>query len=438
MPTLCGLAAKGVRFAAHRAVFPTETRVNSASLATGSYPQIHGIVANKFLDRPSDLWINTGDAASLARLEATAGRCVLAPTLAERVRAAGMSCGVVGSGSPGSTLLQDPCDQDLLANVRGFVRPQSREGALRRDYGAVPPAATPAQQWNDQACEIFAREVVRGGYDLGIAWLCDPDFTQHKCGLGAPESMDAIAQQDARLAMLIGELPPATTVLVASDHGFSTVAAPLGPNAIAKQLGVPDDRLQLASSGIYLADPKGDLETVVDRLLRQPWIGPVFVHGSAGSQYGDIAGTFSLGAVGIDYPTRSPDIVFSRRWNQDSNEHGVPGFVFGAAGLATHGSMSPFDRRCVLVAAGPAIKKGMVSDLPSAAVDIAPTLLSLLGVAAPSLDGRVLVEALATGPDADALQVDLETHRIDTFNGRTQAMVTARVAGSSYLNDFEL
>jgi len=46
-PTLFRLRAEGVDFTDSHAVFPTVTRVNAASLATGTQPGTHGILGNQ-------------------------------------------------------------------------------------------------------------------------------------------------------------------------------------------------------------------------------------------------------------------------------------------------------------------------------------------------------------------------------------------------------
>jgi arylsulfatase A-like enzyme len=51
-----------------------------------------------------------------------------------------------------------------------------------------------------------------------------------------------------------------------------------------------------------------------------------------------------------------------------------------------------------LVASGPDFKKGMVDELPSGNIDVAPTILHVLGIKPPQpMDGRVLQEALVDG-----------------------------------------
>ena len=131
----------------------------------------------------------------------------------------------VGAGSPGSTLLQDPEDPVWLINTRGVVYPTE----LERSVGSLPGSDSSGDDWNDAACSIFIDRLVRGDLDFGILWLCDPDLTQHQAGLGAPQSLEAILRNDDRLGRIRSKLPGDALLIVASDHGFSTVEGePLG------------------------------------------------------------------------------------------------------------------------------------------------------------------------------------------------------------------
>jgi len=91
-PNLHRLRAEGVWFENSHAVFPTVTRVNSTSLATGSYPSRHGIMGNSIyvpaLD-PLRAFTNDDFRRLLALDEATSGRMVTAPGIAELLAARG-------------------------------------------------------------------------------------------------------------------------------------------------------------------------------------------------------------------------------------------------------------------------------------------------------------------------------------------------------------
>ena len=108
MPNLHALGARGVVFTAHHAVYPTVTRVNAASIATGAYPETHGLMGNAVFFPAIDAtrFLSTGERENLLRIEeAEDGRLLTAPTLGERLQGAGMRLLVASAGSSGSSYL---------------------------------------------------------------------------------------------------------------------------------------------------------------------------------------------------------------------------------------------------------------------------------------------------------------------------------------------
>jgi Type I phosphodiesterase / nucleotide pyrophosphatase len=107
-PNLYDLRTRGVFFENGHAVFPTVTRVNSPSIATGFYPSAVGIMGNSIyvpeIDPSND--ISTGEWRNLTRLdEVSGGRLLFVQSLAERLHAAGKTLAAVSSGSSGSAFL---------------------------------------------------------------------------------------------------------------------------------------------------------------------------------------------------------------------------------------------------------------------------------------------------------------------------------------------
>ncbi len=87
------------------------------------------------------------------------------------------------------------------------------------------------------------------------------------------------------------------------------------------------------------------------------------------------------------------------RWNDSKNQFGIPGMIDAdwqrAAGKGTHATLSRFDMHNMLIAAGPDFRHGETDDLPTGNIDLAPTILQILGSKAPTkMDGRVLSEAM--------------------------------------------
>src|SRR4029434_7350491 len=101
-PTLHRLRAEGGDVANSHAVFPTVTRVNAATLATGTQPGTHGIAGNQIFVPDVDP-ARALDTAAYRRLlevdRATGGRLVLTRTLAERREARRPPLGAGRSGS---------------------------------------------------------------------------------------------------------------------------------------------------------------------------------------------------------------------------------------------------------------------------------------------------------------------------------------------------
>jgi arylsulfatase A-like enzyme len=108
-----------------------------------------------------------------------------------------------------------------------------------------------------------------------------------------------------------------------------------------------------------------------------------------------------------------------------------------AALRSSHGSASPFDLHAVFVANGPAFHSGYNSQIPTGAIDLLPTVLTLLGIEPPStLDGRVLWEILAQATGEPG-PIDRET--IEPLVPHRSAAHAAQVAihhvgGTSYVH----
>ncbi len=144
-----------------------------------------------------------------------------------------------------------------------------------------------------------------------------------------------------------------------------------------------------------------------------------------------------LNAIGVDGDL-APDILFSHDWSDAPNAHGYAGSAWSGptAKAATHGSISPWDVRNSLVAAGPSFKRGLVSDLPAGNIDIAPTLTHTLGLPAPDdLDGRILAEALEGGPEPSAVTVERSTLSAALDSGRfSQSVQLSKVGRTRYVD----
>src|SRR6185503_8548963 len=137
----------------------------------------------------------------------------------------------------------------------------------------------------------------------------------------------------------------------------------------------------------------------------------------------------------------APDLVVALRWTADRNDYGAPGMFLsmdGTKGKGSHASLSRFDMNNTLVASGPDFKKGLVSDVPSGNIDLAPTLLHLFGIKPPQpLDGRILHEALAASTETVPKPVTrtLEARRDTGFMHWRQYLKVTEVGQAVYFEE---
>ncbi|NIP47730.1 MAG: alkaline phosphatase family protein, partial [Gammaproteobacteria bacterium] len=87
-PRLADIVERSRWFTGQRSVFPSATRVNSASIATGCWPKSHGLAGNAIaLDEGEGLQaVSVGPPDFRDRLRRATGRTLHRPTLSERLR----------------------------------------------------------------------------------------------------------------------------------------------------------------------------------------------------------------------------------------------------------------------------------------------------------------------------------------------------------------
>lgn len=442
MPYLSAMASRGTWCTASHSVFPTATRINSASLSTGCYPERHGLVGNELYSRAVDPYaaLSCADWRALQSLaDAEGGRLLTVPTLAELLRDAGRRIVCAGSGSPGTTYLLNPTATAPVVNWATAWPPTVAERV-----GGFLDEASDSLERTDFVLRVLYEELIsQERPDVVVLWVTEPDHAQHAHGLGAPESLAALREVDRRLEELIAHLGDAygaePDVLVTSDHGFSTITEriPLGEEMdglreIPGLEGLGAGDAVFAGSGLYLHGAALErLPEIVGRLGTRPWLGALAVRDDHLSCCPDALPVSALRCM----HGRSPHVVVSGSWDDGTNGHGVPGRARSSSrNVATHGSAGPYDVHNVLAAWGPSFRDGAVSELPCAVVDIAPTVLHLLGIAPPvGMDGRVLHEVLADGPRGDP---PVTTSRRDAplGPGRRQVLHYRAVGTHRYLD----
>jgi len=440
-PTLAALGACGCVFDANHAVVPTVTRINAATMATGAPPAVHGLPANVFfapaVDATAPLSIGEGD--NVAQLRAAYG-VFAAQTIADVIRANGGRTAIVSSGTRGSAWMLHPRRRevgDLILHPTLSTEDELRPIVER--LGPLPEADVPDTARNLWLARAAAEIVLpEQRPELLIFWHDDPDKAQHKYGFGHPLSLRAIRDADAHLKIVLDGLEAAglreeTLVVVASDHGYVGINGRLdvGP-ALAAVAG--DMRVVVAPNGcatlFYLDEPNvRQLARLAAEVRTVPGIEAAF-SGVRGAPVVD--GTLPLALLNMDGPL-APDLLATLAWSDDANEHGQRGVSYElGSNQASHGGASAWEIRNTLTLQGPGVVSAQRSALPSGNGDLAPTVLSLLGLPVPeSMTGRMLAEALVGAePEGEARvweeSSDAGTLRWSEYGGRRYLTAVSR------------
>jgi len=455
-PNLARLRAEGVSFAASHSVFPTVTRVNAASIATGNYPARHGIIGNTIFVPAVDAAapFSSGDYLKLRELErASGGQLLLTRSLGELLAESGKKLAVVSSSGNGCAYLLNHRARDgvgvlingLLEPGKVVALPSALNDTVLQRFGPSPTREGLGAGAVDWAGRVLTEYVLPElGPDVVLNWITQPDSAQHTHGPGSAEGVAAIANADRNVGLVLEKLRAlgryeTTNVFVLSDHGFALndFAVDLGDSLVKAGLkaSATSDDVVIASSQTLKLHVKGhdrhQIRAIVEHLQRQPWTDAIFTHaaegGAAPSELGFVDGTFSLGLIHHDSAARGADILVSFAWTSDVTPHGLRGVstrdafdgVAGPVkeGSSGHGSMSPWDVRNTWFAWGADIKRGATSPVPVANVDLAPSVLALSGVRVADLDGRIVAEAFEGGPDVE--KVPFETRSLLVENATT-------------------
>lgn len=510
-PAMAALRDKGVNFANPHSLFPTFTTANASAMATGHYLGDTGDFSNT---------IYTGypvahaggtvvpflqNNAVLGELDEHFGGDFLnEETILKLAREKGYSTAALGKVGP--TLIFDHTDRadrpglhsividDTTGEKNGVPLSQEMNDALTK---AGLPLVTPSRGESRRAGDFrtpgtLVANIAQQAYFADVAtkiilpmfkarsqpfvlvfWSRDPDGAQHNNGdslntitpgINGPTSLAGIRNADNNLAQLrkalddLG-LSDTTNIIVASDHGFSTISKesrtspstkityddtpkgflPLGFLAIDlakalrlplfdpnnKNARVPGNAHPRFGSGLLGANPdKPDVVVatnggsdliylprkdrrlagrIVRALLAQDYVSGIFVENDLGRFPGTLPlSVFNLRGKAV---TPHPSIVVSFRSYTSGCDEPTLCTVSVAdtvlrQGQGMHGSFSRGDTMNFMAAIGPDFKTGYTNTLPVSNADVGVTAAKLLGLDRKPkgvLVGRVLTEAMPNG-----------------------------------------
>ncbi|HMK81407.1 MAG TPA: alkaline phosphatase family protein [Xanthobacteraceae bacterium] len=395
-PFLDRLREASLWCADHHAVFPSVTRASAASIATGCLPARHGLHGNRMglFENGRIAVRDVGKPDFRDYMRRATGTTLRVPTMAQRVAQDGgfIACSNV---SPGAAYFLDPEHFGTLFHRAGAFGPG---GVPLEDARALAVTHDLAGDW--AMTQRFCTDVLSERRPtIAVMWLANPDLTLHHNPLGSPAHLDALAQAErcveavARTVEALRQRGEQILLLVGSDHGQETVGdcvdlegwmarAGLAPLLEAGDIAVAGQ----GTAALLYATERGRaaLLAVLDTLRREPWVGELLMseelaaRGHAAS--GGVVAAINLGS------------------RDEPNDYGVRGRRFAVVeagkpsgiGFGQHGGLGKDESGPFLIVNEPGAGAGAIERRTSI-VDIAPTILSFLGLPATGVDGSALI-----------------------------------------------
>jgi arylsulfatase A-like enzyme len=397
MPNLVAFAREARQFPDYRTVFPSCTRVVSASLATGCFPARHGLQGNSvaLVEDGRLVARDAGDPDFLQHKRRVTGQSLAMPTLAERLRDRGGAI-IFNNVSPGAAYAHDPDGHGHVYHRAGSFGP-----------GRVPVAAqdhldvTLDVAGDRRMTERFVREVLDERRPaLAVLWLGEPDHAQHEMPLGSAEHLAILRAADQHAGLVIDAVARRRQqgddilLFVGSDHGHQTVTAIVDIDAELVAAGLK----RAAASTDVMAISNGTSALIYVHHAHAGAIPQIDAFLRAADWAGRVLGPDELASVG-QAAQGALTFAVSMRASDEPNAFGVPGTSLSAKpaagkpdrlGCGQHGGLGQFEQSPFLMVSGEGFDAGSVASEGARVVDIAPTVLRHLGMPAADLDGRAL------------------------------------------------
>ena len=401
-PGLVRFAARAQTFGEHRSMFPSATRVVSASFATGCLPGRHELQGNSLalLEGGRLVHHDAGHPDFLQHKRRLTGRALAMPTLAERLATIGGMI-LFSNVSPGAAYAHDPDGFGHVYHRAGSYAP----GRKRLEGARALTIGQDAEGEQLMTARFIGEALIERSPPLAILWLGEPDATQHLQPLGSDSQLASLGQADANAERVIAAVDVLRNrgddvlLITCSDHGHQTVSRVVDIEAELIAAGLKDSResgdVVTPTSGtatlIYVHPDRADRIAGIGAFLRsRDWVDRVI-------------GPDELAAVG-QAARHGLEFAISLKSDDQPNEFGIRGRSVEARpaagkadhlGCGQHGGLARYEQMPFLMIEGRGFTAGTVTDVPTSPIDLAPTILAHLDQPATGMDGRALQVARA-------------------------------------------
>ncbi|MCH8247030.1 MAG: alkaline phosphatase family protein [Bacteroidetes bacterium] len=357
-PNLSRLASEGVTARAGMIpVFPSLTFPNHYSIATGLYPQNHGIVSNTMFDPRSEKWFRISDRDAVED-----------PSWWE-----------------GEPIWVTAENQGIVSATFFFVGSETAVNGVQPTYWRRFDQTVPGNTRVDQVLEWLDLPVAERPEFIAL-YFGLIDGTGHTYGLDAPETAEAVLEADGYIGRLLDGLEQRgiedrVNIILVADHGMS----PRSQNrVIALDDYVDVDQVDVINtSPVLMMNAKNDNAGQIVAQLQgahpnlEVWMKesvPERFHFRDHHRIPDIIGMVSDGWT-----------LYRTREYMEEN--------LSRLGGATHGyDPAALSMRALFIAHGPAFKKKMTID-PFENIHIYPLMAHVLKLDPADTDGRLDVLA---------------------------------------------
>lgn len=348
-PTLHQIAKDGVKAVSLIPCFPSKTFPNHYTIATGLYPDHHGLVNNSFYDRTLGKPYAIGNKEARFDPEFYGGEPIWITAQNQEVKTASFYW-------VGSDVAIEGKYPDIWKNYDGSVPFIQRIDTIVK-WLNLPLAQRPR---------------------LIMAYYEEPDGVGHKYGPDNIQTLKTVSEIDSLVGIfytMIHQLPNADSInfIIVSDHGMGAISSERNvaladyiPDSWPVRIEGGNPNYNIYSEGAWIDSTYFALKKVKGLKVWKPAEMPVYLNYGSNERDGDLV------------------VVADSAWSITRNWPTKP-FTGG-----THGyDITNTDIHAIFYAVGPAFKKGYIQP-KFQNIHIYPLLAYLLGIKPAVTDGNLL------------------------------------------------